>query len=184
MDKVVQYGRREDMRIPYRGTVRFSADQFNWYLNQAKNISKRGIFIDTEEMFRVGTRLYLTFDLTIGSEVVRRIRTTGRVVRLAKEGESAQGVGSGIGIQFSLLPGERQVINAFTRDNPQNQIADFIDARQSPAMHVCMKVEDSTSSPLGWWFKELVNRVYSTNGIILELFMILIFIILGVVLFL
>ena len=104
MDKVVQYGRREDMRIPYRGTVRFSADQFNWYLNQAKNISKRGIFIDTEEMFRVGTRLYLTFDLTIGSEVVRRIRTTGRVVRLAKEGESAQGVGSGIGIQFSLLP--------------------------------------------------------------------------------
>ena len=105
MDNLALQSKRKEMRIPFTGTVRFSADQFNWYLNKAQNISRNGIFIETEEEFKAGTKLYLNFDLTINAEVVKKIRTRGEVVRLAGDEERGAGSqGPGIGIHFSLLP--------------------------------------------------------------------------------
>lgn len=182
-DFVLQ-SKRKEIRIPYSGTVRFSADQFNWYLNKAQNLSKKGMFIKTEEEFTVGTKLYLNFDLTDNDKVVKKIRTIGEVMRLA--GNEERGVGAenpGLGIHFSLLPGQEIAMRAFLEDVVDSSQEGFISVEE-PAKHICVEVQDKTVPLIMWWLQEIANKVLSTNGLILELAVILLFIVMGVMLFL
>ena len=183
MDDLVPQGRRKEMRIPYSGTVRFSADQFNWYFNRARNVSEKGIFIRTDEKFKVGTKLYLNFDLTVDGSVVKKIRTIGEVVRLA--GDAKEDLGNkqhGLGIYFSLLPSQETVMRSF--------VAESVDSSREgssplalPSKHVYIGVQGEPVPLLRWWLQEGVNKLLSTNGLILELAVILIFIVVGVMLF-
>ena len=184
MDYLVSDSNRKEMRIPYRGTVRFSADQFNWYLNKAQNISKKGIFIETEEKFTVGTKLYLNFDLTVNDEVVKKIKTIGEVVRLADSAEKANETeNSGLGIRFSLLESEEAAIRTFVKDVVDSSLHGLFSGAESPAKHVCVKVQDSDPSFFQWWLQETVSKMLSTNGLIIELVLILFFVVIGVILF-
>jgi Tfp pilus assembly protein PilZ len=178
MYNFVLQSKRKEIRIPYSGTVRFSADQFNWYLNKAQNISRKGIFIKTEEEFKVGTKLYLNFDLIVNDEVVKKIRTIGEVMRCVHDGEKGSGVkNSGLGIHFSLLPGQEIAMRTF--------VEDVMDASlEESAKHIGVAVQDKTVPLLRWWLQEVANKLLSTNGLILELTVILIFIVVGVMLFL
>ena len=107
MDELVSYDNRKELRISYSGAVRFSADQFHWHVNKAQNISKEGLFIETGEVFTLGTNLYLHIDLTVDAQVVKKIRTVGKVVRLAGDEENtSQNKSAGIGVHFSLLTSE------------------------------------------------------------------------------
>jgi len=184
MDNLVLNSKRKEKRIPYRGMVRFSADQFNWYLNKAQNISGNGIFIQTGEAFKAGTKLFLNFDLTVGPDVVKKIRTRGEVVRIAGDEEKGSGNHSqGLGLHFFLFPREEKAIRAFVEDFVKSSPDKSFAPGQSSAKHVCIEAQGTPASFLRWWFEEVVNRVYHTNGVILELAVILIFIVLGIMIF-
>jgi Tfp pilus assembly protein PilZ len=183
MDDLVPDCRRKVMRVPYSGTVRYSADQFNWYLNRARNVSKKGIFIKTEEKFTVGTKLYLNFDLTVDGSVVKKIRTIGEVVRLADHAKEVLGNKPyGLGIYFSLLPSQDAVMKSFV-----GGCADSFPERSSPlsapSKQVSIGVQEKPVSLLKWWLQEGINKLLSTNGLILELTVILIVIVVGVIIF-
>ena len=171
------------MRVPYSGTVRYSADQFNWYLNRARNVSNKGIFIRTEGKFTVGTKLYLNFDLTVDGIAVKKIRTIGEVVRLADDAKEVWGNKPyGLGICFSLLPSQDAVMKSFVRG-----CGDFFNERSSPlsspSKHVSIGVQEKSVPLLRWWLQESINNLLSTNGLILELTVILILIAVGVMIF-
>jgi Tfp pilus assembly protein PilZ len=180
MYNFVLQSKRKEIRIPYSGTVRFSADQFNWYLNKAQNISRKGIFIKTEEEFKVGTKLYLNFDLTVNDEVVKKIRTIGEVMRFAGDEEKGAGAESaGLGIHFSLLPGQEIAMMAFVEDVVDSS-PDVPSSSGESAKHICVEIQDKTVPLIMWWLQEIANKVLSTNGLIIELAVILIFIVVGV----
>jgi Tfp pilus assembly protein PilZ len=185
MDELVSFDNRKVLRTPYNGAVRFSADQFHWHLNKAQNISKEGLFIETGEVFTPGTRLYLNIDLTVDTQVVKRIRPVGRVVRLAGEGEdTSQNKSGGLGIHFSLLPREERIIRDFANHAVNPSLPEDIPAKQDPAKHVRIEVHREVYSCLQWWLKEALNKVLRTNSVILELVALLVFIVLYVMVFL
>jgi Tfp pilus assembly protein PilZ len=185
MDELVSLDNRKALRIPFGGAVRFSADQFHWYLNKAQNISKEGLFIETGEVFTLGTRLYLNIDLTVDTQVVKKIRTVGNVVRLAGEVEETSPYKSGgIGVHFSLLPGEERIIRDFAKLAVNPSLPEDIPAKHNPARHVCVEVRREAYSCLQWWLKEAFNKLLSTNGLILELVALLALIALYVMVFL
>ena len=183
MDDLAPDCRRKEIRIPYGGAVRFSSDQFNWYLNRARNVSKKGIYIKTDEKFKVGTKLFLNFDLTLDGSVVKKIRTIGEVVRLAGEvKEGLENKKHGLGIYFSLLPSQEKVMRNF--------VEEFVDSSPErfspltlPSKHVYIGVQERPVPLLRWWLQEGINNLLSANGLILELTVILIFIVVGVMLF-
>ena len=178
MYNLVLDSRRKVLRFPFSGTVRFSADQLNWYLNKAQNISKKGIFIKTEEEFMVGTRLYLNFDLTVNEKVVKKIRTIGEVKRLAGDAEKGvEAANHGLGIHFLLLPSQEIAMRAFIDEVMDTSL-------EESAKHIGVEVQDKTVPLFRWWLQEVANKLLSTNGLILELTVILIFIAVGVMLFL
>ena len=185
MDELVSLDNRKALRIPYGGAVRFSADQFHWHLNKAQNISKEGLFIETGEVFTLGTNLYLNIDLTVDTRVVKKIRTVGKVVRLAGEVEETSPYKSGgIGVHFSLLPGEECIIRDFARHAVNPALPKDIPVKHKPARHVYVEVHRESYSWLQWWLKEAFNKLLSTNGLILELVALLAFILLYVMMFL
>jgi Tfp pilus assembly protein PilZ len=174
---------RKEIRIPYSGTVRFTTDQFTWYLNKAKNISKKGIFIETEEEFAIGTKLFLNFDLTVEGKVIKKIRTIGEVVRLAGDGkEGSENQRHGLGIYFSLLPNQETAMRIFVGESTDSSPEGFFDPLTTQK-HVSIGVQKEPVPLLRWWFQEAANRLLSTNGLILELAVILILIVVGVILF-
>ena len=171
------------MRVPYSGTVRYSADQFNWYLNRARNVSKKGIFIKTEEKFTVGAKLYLNFDLTVDGSAVKKIRTIGEVVRLADDAKEVWGNKPyGLGIYFSLLPSQETVMRSFVEESIDSS-PEGSSPLPLPSKQVSIGVQGKPVPLLRWWLQEGVNNLLSTNGLILELAVILIFIAVGVILF-
>ena len=185
MDELVSLDNRKALRIPYGGAIRFSADQFHWHLNKAQNISKEGIFIETGEVFTLGTHLYLNIDLTVDTQVVKKIRTVGKVVRLAGEGEdTAQSKIGGLGVHFSLLPGEERIIRDFAKHAVNPSLAEDIPVKHNPARQVRVEVHREAYSCLQWWLKEGLNKLLSTNSLILELVALLVFIVLYVMVFL
>jgi len=185
MDELVSSDKRKELRIPYSGAVRFSADQFHWYVNKAHNISKKGLFIETGEVFTPGTSLSVQIDLTVGTQVVKKIRTVGEVVRLASEEEDTSPKKSGgIGIHFSLLPGEERIIRDFAKYTAAPSLPEDIPTQHAPARHVCVEVHEEAYSWLQWWLKEALNKLLSTNGLIMELVVLLAFIVLYVMVFL
>ena len=185
MDELVSFDNRKALRIPYSGAVRLSANQFHWHLNKAQNISKEGLFIETEEVFTPGTRLYLNIDLTVDTRVVKKIRTVGKVVRLAGEKEeTSQYKNGGIGVHFSLLPAEERLIRDFAQHAVNPSLPEDIPAKHNPPRHVCLEVSGEVYSCLQWWLKEALNKLLRTNSLILELVALLAFILLYVMIFL
>lgn len=185
MDKGVLYEQRKELRIPYRGAVRFSADQFHWYLNTSQNISKEGLFIETEEVFAPDALLYLYIDLRVNDRVVKKIRTTGRVVRLAGGGEGTfPKKSAGIGIRFSLLPGDERIIRDFAEQAVNHVLSQLIPPSRQTDKQVMVAVHSKSDSYLRWWLKEALNRMLGTKGLILEMALILAFMVLFVVIFL
>lgn len=184
MDALVSLDNRKALRIPYSGAVRFSADQFHWHLNKAQNISKEGLFIETGEVFTLGTRLYLNIDLTVDTQVVKKIRTVGNVVRLAGEEETSPYKSGGLGVHFSLLPGEERIIRDFAKHAVNPSPPEDIPAKHNPARHVRVEVQREAYSCLQWWLKEALNKLLSTNSLILELVALLAFIMLYIMVFL
>jgi len=65
MARVAVSQQRKDLRIPFQANVQFSMDQFNWHLGRSQNISKRGIFVETGKMPKLGTRIYLNFKIFV-----------------------------------------------------------------------------------------------------------------------
>ena len=184
MDELVSFDNRKVLRIPYSGAVRFSANQFHWHLNKAQNISKEGLFIETGEVFTIGTRFYLNIDLTVDTQVVKKIRTVGKVVRLAGEEEASYNKSSGLGVHFSLLPVEERIIRDFAKHDAAPALPEDIPTKHDLARHVCVEVREEAYSWLQWWLKEALNKLLSTNGLILELVALLAFIMLYVMVFL
>jgi Tfp pilus assembly protein PilZ len=185
MDELVSFDNRKALRIPYSGAVRFSADQFHWHLNKAQNISKGGLFIETGEVFTPGTRLYLNIDLTVDTQVVKKIRTVGKVVRLAGEEEdTSQNKSGGLGIHFSLLPREERIIRDFAKHAVNPSLREDISVKHNPVRHVHVEVQREVYSCLQWWLKEALNKLSRTNSLILELVALLVFIVLYVMVFL
>ena len=114
MDRLVVDNHRRDFRIPFDSDIRYSIDQFNWHLGKADNISRSGIFIETDKVPKVGSRIYLNFNLP---NCFQNIKATGEVVRLADVDDGDTGVEfSGMGIKFALIPSEEFVVRSFIRD--------------------------------------------------------------------
>ncbi len=185
MDELVSLDNRKALRIPYSGAVRFSADQFHWHLNKAQNISKEGLFIETGEVFTLGTRLYLKIDLTVDTQVVKKIRTVGKVVRLAgAEEDTVHYKSGGLGVHFSLLPSEERIIRDFAKHAVSPSLTEDIPVKHNPARHVRFEVHREAYSCLQWWLKEGLKKLLSTHSLILELVALLVFIVLYVMVFL
>lgn len=185
MDESVLCDKRKAIRIPCNGTVRFSADQFNWYLNRAQNISKEGLFIETGKVFTPGTRLSVQIDLSVYSRVVEQIRTVGQVVRSGKSGDETFPTRSGgMGIHFSLLPGEERIIRDFARHPATPSGAEKIPAGHSPARHRYIEVCGEACSYLKWWLQEALKTLFNTKSLILELAALLAVIVIYVFVFL
>ena len=185
MDELVSFDNRKELRIPCSGAVRFSADQFHWHLNKAQNISKEGLFVETGEVFSLGTNLYLHIDLTVDTQVVKKIRTVGKVVRLAGEEEdNSSNKGGGMGIQFSLLSSEERIIRDFAKHTVNPSLPEDTPAKHNSVRRVSVEVHGEAYSCLQWWWKEALNKLWSTNGFLIELTVILAIIVMYVVIFL
>ena len=74
-------------------------------------------------------------------------------------------------------------MRAFVEDVVDSSLEGILSSGDYSAKHVCVEVQDTTVSSLKWWLQEIVNKMVSTNGLIIELAVILIFIVLGVMLF-
>ena len=168
MDKLVVGNRRKDLRIPFKSNVRFSADQFNWYLDRSQNVSKRGLFIETEKMFKVGSRIYLHFNLMEGDHV-KKIKAIGKVVRLGSVEEVGRRERSGIGIRFSLLPSEDRMICSFIEGIVNYSVPVSSSSLHQSATHIYGEAKGSPASLFKWWLKEIVSKACTANGLIVEL---------------
>ena len=169
MDQLVTANRRKDLRIPFKSDVRFSADQFNWYLERAQNISQRGLFIETAKMFKVGSMIYLHFDL-MADDQVKKMKAIGKVVRLANgEGKAGRGKSSGIGIRFSLLPSEDQMMCSFIKSIANHSVPVASSSLHQSAKGIYVEAKSSPDSIFKWWLKEMVNKACTANGLLVEL---------------
>ena len=184
MDKLVTGNRRKDLRIPFKSNVRFSADQFNWYLDRAQDISKRGLFIETEKMFKVGSRIYLHFNLMAGDQV-KKIKAIGKVVRLSNVEEKAgRRKSSGIGIRFSLLPSEDRMMCSFIKGIVNHSVPVDSSSFHQSAKHIYIEAKSSPNSIFKWWLKEIVNKACTANGLIVELVFLIVIIVIVFIAFL
>jgi uncharacterized protein (TIGR02266 family) len=175
MDGLLAGNQRRDLRIPFDNDIRYSMDQFNWHLGRADNLSKGGIFIATEKMLKVGSRVYLNFNLP---NTFQNIKTTGEVVRLAntEEGSMEENF-SGIGIRFSLIPSEERMIRSFIRGIFNNSVPVRSSTMQKPQKHsLKVKTENTFVSIVKWWVKETVTNFVKVNYLIAEL-VVLVFIV-------
>jgi len=168
MDGLVAGNQRRDLRIPFDSDIRYSMDQFNWHLGRADNISKGGIFVATEKMLKLGSRVYLNFNLP---NTFQNIKTTGEVVRMANAEERSMGVEfSGMGIRLSLIPSEELMIRSFIRGILNNSVPVRSSTKQKSQKHI-FKVETKNSfvPVLKWWVKETVTKFVKVNNLVAEL---------------
>ncbi|MDP7571279.1 MAG: TIGR02266 family protein [Myxococcota bacterium] len=92
------------VRVEYR-----TVDQF--FTDFARNINEGGLFVGTENLPPVGTRVALQFELPGGGEPVK---VTGIVVR---KSDGPGGEPAGMGIEFEeLAPADRLRINELVRN--------------------------------------------------------------------
>lgn len=184
MDKLVSNQRRKDLRIPFKSVVRLSADKINWHLDEACDISKSGIFIETGEMFKVGSKVHLNFDLATDCQV-KNIKTIGKVVRLVDAKEKAVGrEGSGIGIRFFLLPGEEFLIRSFIKDTANQTASAPSSSLPQPAKHICVEAKIQPLSLLKWWLKEAFVKTFTLKGVFVELVILVVIVVIVVIVFL
>ena len=167
MDTSVYSQQRKDLRATYKENVRFSIDQFNWHLGRSRNISKKGIFIETEKMPKLGARVYLNFK--IPSRVyTKNIKAVGEVVRLADTKEKFLKMGnSGIGIKFSLLPNEELVMRSFISDSGHS-IPGFFPRTYGSVKPVYGSDKGALHLLCKWWLKELADKALTFKGVVVE----------------
>lgn len=185
MDQFVSKKQKRDMRIPFNHVVRFGLDRSNLHMDKAHDISKSGMFIETDKPFKVGSNVHLNFDL-ITDYQVKNIKAVGKVVRLAGSAKkAAKRESSGIGIKFFLLPSEEFLIRNFVEekrspkaepplsfDQPAKQL--FVEVQHSP---------DSLSCLFTWWCKEMVAKAFAHNGLIVQLVLLVIFVVIAIAVF-
>lgn len=160
---------RKDVRIPYKENVQFSMDQFNWYLGRSQNISKRGIFVETDKMLKSGSRIFLNFKIP-GRYQVNNIKATGEVVRLADIEEKALRMGSsGIGVRFSLLPTDENIIRSFIRSIDDRSVPAFSFPSPKITKPVYGKARGSFYALLKWWFRNIATKAFTFNGFVVEM---------------
>jgi len=101
--------RRHDPRHPVRIPVYF--DSVNSLLSQSEDISKGGIFVETDASLPIGTPVRLLLHLPVESKNVQ-VTVEGKVVhrRAAEKGRPA-----GIGVRFDAfsLEDQRSLLEAF-----------------------------------------------------------------------
>lgn len=168
MDGLVVDNQRRDLRIPFDNDIRYSMDQFNWHLGSADNISKGGIFIVTGRILKIGSRIYLNFNLP---NTFQKIKTTGEVVRLANTGEgSAEEESSGMGIRFSHVPSEELMIRSFIRGVLNNSVPMRSPSLRQPSRRILSaETIRSLIYTIKWWVKESVTKFIRVNYLIAEL---------------
>lgn len=176
MARIASSQQRKDLRIPYKENVQFSMDQFNWHLGRSQNISKRGIFVATGKMLKLGSKLYLNFKIP-GRHQVKNVKATGEVVRLADTEEKASKMGSsGIGISFSLIPTDEHVIRSFIRSIADRSAPAFSSPSSQYAKPVYGKARGPLYALLKWWVKCIAARAFTFNGFVVEMFALVIII--------
>lgn len=182
MGKLMYNNQRKDLRIPFKNDVRFSKDQFRWDLGKPKNISKGGIFVETERMFKVVSKVYMNLTLTTGGQI-KKIKAVGKVMRLANAEEKGDNNESpGIGIKFYLLPSEELMIRSFIRGIVNQSVPVFSSSLSQSGKHILnVEIESPPFSLLKWWLKEAVTKAFSLNSLIVELaLLVIILLVLGV----
>jgi len=186
MEKLVSTKKSRDIRVPFKNVVKFGVDQSNLHLDKAHDISKSGMFIETEKKLKVGSKVHLNFDLITDFQV-KNIKAVGKVVRSADTIEKAgKSEGSGVGIKFSLLPSEEFLIRSFVKDIA-NQARESSPSLNRPAKHICLEVKSPPDSLLclsKWWLKEMVAKAFAYNGLIMQLVILVIFVAIAIVVFL
>ncbi len=188
MDKLVLVSSKQnrDIRVPFKNVVKFGVDRSNLHLDKAHDISKSGMFIETEKKLKVGSKVHLNFDLITDFQV-KNIKAVGKVVRLADTIEKAgKSEGSGVGIKFSLLPSEEFLIRGFVKDIA-NQTTESSPSSNRPAKHICVEVKsppDSLSCLFKWWLKDIVAKAFAFNGLIMQLVILVIFVAISIMVFL
>lgn len=186
MDQFVSQKQKRDMRVPFNHVVRFGVDRSNLHMDKAHDISKSGMFIETDKPFKVGSNVHLNFDL-ISDYQVKNIKAVGKVVRLTGSAKkAAKRESAGVGIKFSLLPSEEFLIRSFVEDMA-NQTAKFSPAFNQKAKHVCVEVKHSPDSLFcltKWWLKEMVDKAFAYNGLIMQLVLLVIFVTIAIMVFL
>jgi Tfp pilus assembly protein PilZ len=188
MDKLVLVSSKQnrDMRVPFKNVVKFGVDRSNLHLDKAHDISKSGMFIETEKKLKVGSKVHLNFDLITDFQV-KNIKAVGKVVRSADTIEKAgKSEGSGVGIKFSLLPSEEFLIRGFVKDIA-NQTTESSPSSNQPAKHICVEVKNPPGSLFclfKWWLKDIVAKAFAFNGLIMQLVILVIFIAISIMVFL
>jgi len=169
MARIASSQQRKDLRIPYNENVQFSMDQFNWHLGRSQNISKRGIFVETGKMLKLGSRIYLNFKIPSRHQT-KNIKATGEVVRLIDSEEKALKMGSsGIGINFSLLPTDENIIRSFIRSIADRSVLAYSSPSSQFANPVYGKARGSLHSLLKWWVKSVAAKAFTFNGFAVEM---------------
>jgi Tfp pilus assembly protein PilZ len=168
MDELVSDNQRKDLRILFNNDVRFSTDQFNWHLGRADNISNGGIFVETERMLRVGTKIYLNFGIPTNFQ---NIKAAGEVVRWANvAGGSIKEEFSGMGIRFSLSPSEDLMIGSFIRGILDNSVPVHSPSLRQPSRRsLSAETIRSLIYAIKWWVREVVTKYARVNYLIAEL---------------
>ena len=187
MDKLVLVSSKQnrDIRVPFKNVVKFGVDRSNLHLDKAHDISKSGMFIETEKKLKVGSKVHLNFDLITDFQV-KNIKAVGKVVRFADAIEEAgKSEGSGVGIKFFLLPSEEFLIRSFVKDIA-NQITESSTSINRPEKHICLEVKsppDSLFCLSKWWLKEIAAKAFACNGLIMQLVILVIFVAIAIMVF-
>jgi len=106
--------RRSHVRVPLKVRASCREGEIS-YPRWTLNISEGGIFIETEELFPVGTELEMSIPLPLPEPPVR---VKGLVVRVVSKSEESEANPSGMGIRFLYLKAEdAQKINKYIAEN-------------------------------------------------------------------
>jgi len=144
-------------------------NQFNWYLGRSQNISKRGIFVETGKMLKLGSRIYLNFKIQSRYQT-KNIKATGEVVRLTDIEERALKMGnSGIGVNFSLIPTDENTIRNYIKSIADRSVHAFASPSPQFLKPVHVKARSSLTALLKWWVKMLAAKALTFNGFVVEM---------------
>jgi hypothetical protein len=92
------------------------------------------------------------------------------VVRLIDSEEKALKMGSsGIGINFSLLPTDENIIRSFIRSIADRSVLAYSSPSSQFASPVYGKARGSLHALLKWWVKSVAAKASTFNGFVVEM---------------
>ena len=171
--------KRKDLRVPLEDDVRYTADKFNWYFGWGQNISKSGIFIETERIFKIGSLICMNLILAVPGHQTKKLKVVGKVVRVANgKPESSDRTSQGMGVEFCYSLGEELILRKFILDAIDHSIT--INFAPLPQASSC---EDSEQRPspyalCKWWLKEVITNSCLFNRTTVELVLVVIILVL------